>query len=73
MTPRTAHRLEMLDLSVRAFARVTGIWPETAYSYGKDGKGEPAWIDYLLTAWETSPTLRMQALDKARQAIEDAA
>jgi hypothetical protein len=52
------------------FARVAGVRGETVASWGRDGRNEPAWVDHLVTAWETSPALRMQAQDKARKAIE---
>jgi hypothetical protein len=70
MTPRTTRRLEAIGISLRAFARITGTRGGIVRLWGKDDLNEPAWVDHLVTAWETSPALRLQALDKARQAIE---
>ena len=44
--------LKALGLTMRAFATLTGVRPETASRWGAALPEFPAWVPLLLDAWE---------------------
>jgi hypothetical protein len=69
MTPRNVHRLRALGVSARVFAQITNLDKSTVAGWDKL-RGEPLWVELLVSAWERSPQALEDAMNQARNRIE---